>query len=337
MLSKVPEAIKSIAPVLKEVRTHLQLAALSFFAFVAIMIVLGYFANDQGADQAVVYAAGMVATALAAVITIGFIVVKIARVYETRGASATLPGPERPDGFDFDIPSTLLVSNHGEQEPNGSYVFRSLRVSTIRSWTTGDFTVQIRSKSSGLIQSSRSVSDPLTATTTFAQGRAAGVTQVEFHAASMGELFMLVQEEERRLRLTNGDREIPLPDDVVLHTLHKKFLTSSRNEYVGTLINHPTGRVRFLVYFPEGLLPDEFLAYKINAQGQTSKNGLVHEVVPSKNLVVLEAEALELHSGVFLIWSWPDRPPARAVRGPPEVTKIPRVRGPRAGEVFSRA
>lgn len=296
----IKEGAKGIAEIISRVRTFLSLAALSLIILL-LLICFALYQSETKSEWLIL------ATVIVGSISI-ILVLITSRKFKafsfpmSEDSSYTCETGSLSKQYDYDIPSTLLVFSFGKVGEDGKVTLKTFRISTIRSLIDGDVAVKTIRRSQREILDSSALSTPLT-TKSFGEGNAKGGTETVFRNLTKGQQEILALESTREI--TIGGKRVPAdPEDTIYLKLREYLSNSKYGEAVGTRINVPTNRLRYLIYYPEGHLPKKINTILINEKGQISENIMRKELVEKDNLWITECEKPECVSSVYVCWIW---------------------------------
>ena len=244
----IKEGAKGIADIISSVKTLISLSALALI-LIFLMVSFALYQSETKSDTLIVT---LIFLSFCLMLFILFLATRISskeRVTDKPDENAVLIKKATSTDQDFNYPSTLIVYEHSAVQQDGSYTLNVMRVSTVKFLKEGDIDVIVPRRSTKKIVQSDSISNPTTSEV-YGNGTTKGGTKTPFYNKKIGDQEIIVLKSTRELRI-GEEKEPPDPEDVIRLTLYEKIFKTKYHHGVGTRINAPTDKLRFLIYFPE--------------------------------------------------------------------------------------
>lgn len=187
---------------------------------------------------------------------------------------------------------------------NLDYTIDSRRIMSIISLRNREINVDFPIYTSGIIDMSYSLSDPLRM-----EINRTGVNAGFYNLKIQGKFMknFLVVSETRRI-LNYQDQTRPNRDNIVLYRLFSERIPDNNYSFCGTRIVSKTGNAKIIVEFLGNKKPTRFGAIQISKTGKIIKdeNSSKFSIVikDGNQLAILETKNPIKDSGVYLWWQW---------------------------------
>lgn len=211
-------------------------------------------------------------------------------------------------------PSTLSYYRHGPLcgEEVDLIVRRILTVRVADS--NRDILVQYPVFTTGGMNASYSLSDP-ERMTVLDRGENSGYAKLNISKGKVGSQH-LVASESNRTSYPWKKSNRPSAENVVINSLLEKRITSDDRDFSGTRIVAKTSHVRLIVEFDKEFCPSAVHPIQISQDGEILRDERSHDFVLLKpeeskrksQIFVLDLENPDPLSGVYLWWTWPEKP-----------------------------
>ena len=209
----------------------------------------------------------------------------------------------------FNLKQGYIISNtisYFRYSDNGGldYTIDSRRIMSITTLRNREVRVDFPIYTSGILDSSYSLSDPLRMEIT-RTGDNAGFYNLKIQGKFM-KTFLVVSETRRVLNYNSQTR--PNRDNTVLYTLFSERIPDNNYSFCGTRIVSKTGNAKIIAEFIGDKKPSRFGAIQISKAGKIltdDNSSKFSKVIKDGNqLAILETRNPTKDSGVYLWWQW---------------------------------